>query len=123
MDEAAKERFSTVPRQKLWEETSYPTGMWGTGAVDDDQAEHVRVFRTGDLGRISRNGLELAGRLDLQAKIGGALALQPAHHACKLMVEDVSAERMRRSQRLVHLLVRWHIEVCKDPSMMCGVQV
>ena len=55
--------------------------MWGQSTAPVFQAvdpeEQVRVFRTGDLGRLSCQGLLLAGRLDLQAKIGGALQCAP----------------------------------------------
>ena len=78
-DKAAKGRFCSIPRVSLLAADSYV--MWGQSTAPVFQAvdpeEQVRVFRTGDLGRLSCQGLLLAGRLDLQAKIGGALPCSP----------------------------------------------
>lgn len=71
-----------VPLLKLIEASPFvvcgTSTVWAHLCGRMDLQEQVRVFRTGDVGKLSPYGLQLAGRLDLQAKIGGALALLPA---------------------------------------------
>jgi hypothetical protein len=72
-------RFFNIPEQEL--RLAGQHMLWGSCGQEiftehmpeaQDQKELVSVFKTGDLGTITPDGLELRGRLDLQAKIGGA---------------------------------------------------
>ena len=67
-------RFTSVMRSEL---TAVKNGvLWGQqigtpGTGGRHGQETWPVFRTGDLGRITKHGLELLGRTDNEVKIGG----------------------------------------------------
>ncbi|CAL8461978.1 g1509 [Coccomyxa elongata] len=68
--EQAGQRVPHFPRDQL--ETACHRILWGERSSGDGPLPHAeRVFRTGDLGLITSQGLEIRGRLDLQAKIHG----------------------------------------------------
>ncbi|BDA41299.1 probable enterobactin synthase component F at N-terminal half [Coccomyxa sp. Obi] len=68
--EQAGHRFSSFPRDQL--EAASHMILWGERTSSDGPLPRAeRVFRTGDLGIITFQGLEIRGRLNLQAKING----------------------------------------------------
>ena len=82
-----RSELAAVKAGVLW---SQPIGMPGTdGRHGQDGQETWPVFRTGDLGRITKHGLELLGRTDNEVKIGGE---QCVSNTCALLhaAQDVS---------------------------------
>ena len=121
-DDEAQKRFGNVPMRSLME--AYPNVMWGEQKEESPRAvdpeEQVRVFRTGDLGRLSCQGLLLAGRLDLQAKIGGALPCSLRNtHTVRL------ATRAQQHMRIPHdcAAAAHQFPQHGKEACMCGVQV
>lgn len=85
-------RFGHVPEEVLV--ANQERVIWGLGcsSAKNGLSTVWPFFRTGDLGRLSANGLELQGRMDEKVKISGEqctaaimLALIPTCSVCALL--------------------------------------
>ncbi len=64
--------FGTVPTLVL--QSAGSRVQW-PGSWTSDNSHSIPFFRTGDLGRLGPNGLDILGRIDSQVKVGGEFSL------------------------------------------------
>ena len=80
-------RFGNVPSlalQSAGSRVQWP-GSWALG-----EPSAIPFFRTGDLGRLGPDGLEILGRIDSQVKVGGECSSLFPSSPCIRMQSDCS---------------------------------